>query len=753
MKNISNLKQGNKEIKLAIKDILFKLVLFFGVFGFMIFMNFRTSYAVDNSDEKSVSLEDLSLVGEDFPIKLIELKDIHSNNANISLSFYANLDKDSEFIFNLYNQEGKQIYKFSGYYRKDKHLDKKVDVEKIVSISEMDARPGDLLTLTVYQKGNPEDEKIFTKTKLKVGPKIIPVSVNKGFLKEDMAGLFIANKSELPEGTEYYFGKEIKTLSDFTAMAKICVKLPNDNERVIEKTVYFKQSDYYIPITKENEDINNIKGYIKTFYYPGEHGRFVDGEIDKIWMHLRNNVIIYKPEVIVDKGYKLTDWETYRADSDGVNIRIYKAQYKKIVDDLDLENKDTYANIKFSSADGVSLEGKTDFNMPKGYSFSDTLEYKPPRASRKDGAKFVGWRPEFDPYYNFYSDVIYEPVFEETMASESSPIFNTDILIEDGRSIEVSDLIKNIDDLPEGIDIDRIEEPYFEEGQILLNFDLVFPDGSRRDDIKIEVNISFKDLEDDNYPEEGEDSEEEEGSDESDESDLSENPEESEDSEDVEDGEEVEDPKAPDLPENEENSKDEEDDDNLDDIEDEKESEESEEPKLPESPEEEGNSEDEENDGDLGNIEGEEESEKPGGVDIPEEPGDIEIPEDPDLSVKPEDGEDKKDPENPEDSKLPENTEEDDREEENTQEPWLPNYEDDFFNGKDSLAEEQNYLAIIKIRHAIKRIELKLDGIDLIKKNMPESYKRYKDDLDKAVLDARNSLERAKIFLEKYDKR
>lgn len=345
MKNISNLKQGNKEIKLAIKDILFKLVLFFVVFGFMIFMNFRTSYAVDNSDEKSVSLEDLSLVGEDFPIKLIELKDIHSNNANISLSFYANLDKDSEFIFNLYNQEGRQIYKFSGYYRKDKHLDKKVDVEKTVSISEMDARPGDLLTLTVYQKGNPE---------------------------------------------------------------------------------------------------------------------------------------------------------------------------------------------------------------------------------------------------------------------------------------------------------------------------------------------------------------------------------------------------------NEENSKDEEDDDNLDDIEDEKESEEPEEPKLPESLEEEENSEDEENDGDLGNIEGEEESEKPGEVDIPEEP---------------EDGEDKKDPENPEDSKLLENTEEDDREEENIQEPWLPNYEDDFFNGKDNLEEEQNYLAIIKIRYAIKRIELKLDGIDLIKKNMTESYKRYKDVLDKAVLDARNSLERAKIFLEKYDKR
>lgn len=52
-----------------------------------------------------------------------------------------------------------------------------------------------------------------------------------------------------------------------------------------------------------------------------------------------------------------------------------------------------------------------------------------------------------------------------------------------------------------------------------------------------------------------------------------------------------------------------------------------------------------------------------------------------------------------------------------------------------------------KIEEAIHRIEVKLGGLKYIKEAMPETYKRYKDIMDDAIVDTEKALKQAKEFL------
>lgn len=57
-----------------------------------------------------------------------------------------------------------------------------------------------------------------------------------------------------------------------------------------------------------------------------------------------------------------------------------------------------------------------------------------------------------------------------------------------------------------------------------------------------------------------------------------------------------------------------------------------------------------------------------------------------------------------------------------------------------------------EIRETVKRLEMKMSGLDYIKKFMPESVKRYQKEIDSATKSVEKSLKQAKDYLESLEK-
>lgn len=82
--------------------------------------------------------------------------------------------------------------------------------------------------------------------------------------------------------------------------------------------------------------------------------------------------------------------------------------------------------------------------------------------------------------------------------------------------------------------------------------------------------------------------------------------------------------------------------------------------------------------------------------------------------------------------------------------PSLPDKPSQDLNQKPSEAPSKELLE--KIRVLSKQVEIKVNALDFIRENLPETYKRHKDIINQAILKAQESLADAQTYLAKYNK-
>lgn len=603
-----------RKFKVNSENIVYRILIVFLTFVFGVLINFNYSYAQNIPDSQSINLsyyEKWDWLGPNDPIYIDKLEDIFDkqNSSKYRVKFKDSAQEAYEL--RIYNPLGQEI----GFVNIDNPKNNgevyKDYKESVYGLEKSDGiKAGDLATFTICPKGNREEEKIIRQTIVKTSPKPSKsVIVNKGYkFNENDAKLFIGNTLEMPEGTTYSFlnNKPPKTSEIRNEIGKstatVFVKHPDRQQQFLINTNFYVD-DYYIPIV-DNMDYDKIpESCHKLTFDPGNHGEIVEGKFTQMWIRPEQNLGIPYPEVRVDKGYELIGWDQIKEwESKKVT---FKAKYKKL-DAINEAKKDSYVKIKFLAGNGGSLEGKSEFLIPKGYSLSKMSEnFIPPIAIRKDGWIFEKWNNNFDLKLNFYSDMVFTAKFKEGQAIQCAPEVQKDFSTNVNKEIEAKDLITNLNNLPKNLEVQWSEKPDFSKiGKTTGKINIVYPDGSRLENVDITLDIQAEDLgekDDDQYIEEDDNSNEKED-------------------EFKENLEEIQKEEFPELEENQDNS-----DEYVEEI-------------------------------------------------------------------------------NPEDSKI-----------------------EDFEDSSQSLSLSE------KIKVIIKRLKMKLDGIEFIKKNMPYTYKRYENRLDEVI--------------------
>ncbi len=93
--------------------------------------------------------------------------------------------------------------------------------------------------------------------------------------------------------------------------------------------------------------------------------------------------------------------------------------------------------------------------------------------------------------------------------------------------------------------------------------------------------------------------------------------------------------------------------------------------------------------------------------------------------------------------------EDDDNQSELPEVPGLPDKNDDQSYLPDYEANIENNKYINKIKVVLKRVEEKYQGLSYVKKELKESYKRYKTVIDSALHDAKKAITNARKFLKR----
>ncbi|MDD7305334.1 MAG: Rib/alpha-like domain-containing protein [Peptoniphilaceae bacterium] len=486
-----------------LKKIAFSFLLFLSIF----LVNVSPSYAQNNTIDKvnevsnqRISFENLKWADDNYPVKLLSIEDVYTEIYNFNFKVDADISKKGTYYYNFYNSRGELVTFIEDYFKAPKI---NYTYEKTKSFDENKAKAGDILTMTFCPKDDLGKERIIGQFKIHQGPIFKDVGLNKGYnLKEDkynFARLFVKNKNDLPKDTEYYFGDKLIVKDEHRALINVFVKLPSVKKAFVKQVKFF-YSDYFIPLIENDSNTDVPYRYNKFIYDAGDHGRIMDGEIKEIFISHFAPVDKPLPEIIVDKGYRLIEWEKIKIDN---NVYKLRAKYSKIIDDINLNDKSTYVSVKFLKDEDQIFDGNSEFNIPKGYSFSSLGQYEPPVVKSKKGAKFVRWDPNFDPEINLYKDTEFKAIFEDTMASTLAPIFKDNFIIEDGKEVNPRELIDNLDQLPEDIIVQWAKEPNFsQEGINKLMVNLIYPDNSRLWNVEFKINISFKEEENPIYPKE-----------------------------------------------------------------------------------------------------------------------------------------------------------------------------------------------------------------------------------------------------------
>lgn len=488
------------KLKVIINSFRHKSKVFLLIFVSVFLIDFNYSYANNSEDNLSTSqvfYEKWDWLGDDEPIQIIKLEDIFDsgNSSKYRLKFKDGAAESYEL--RIYDPLGQEIEFINIDKPKNNGKDYK---ESYYSINtNINIKAGDLVTITICPKGKREEEKIIKQSIVRASPKPSDlVIVNKGYkFKENDEKLFIANTLEMPEETKYSFinnkppdTSKIKNVIG-ESLVFISVKHP-DRENVFMIDTKFYVDESYIPIV-ENMDYDQIPdSWHKLTFDPGEHGQIVSGKFSEMWIEPQEILGIPFPEVKVDRGYAfINDWD-YIKDWDA-KTATFKAKYEK----LDDNEKESYFKIKFLADDDGFLEGRSEFLIPRGYSLSKMPEdFVTPKAIKNDGWIFDKWNPNFDIRLNIYSDMTFIAEFKEGQAIKTPPEVLKDFTTDANNVIEARNLIKNLDALPEGVKVEWSEKPDFsKKGKSIGKINIIYPDGSYLENIKINIEIQSKENE------------------------------------------------------------------------------------------------------------------------------------------------------------------------------------------------------------------------------------------------------------------